>query len=54
MKIFAVLTSVFLFTGTAWADAVPGKSAPTFEIQDANGKAQKITHTLHLILKNEW
>ncbi|RZA10364.1 MAG: redoxin domain-containing protein, partial [Proteobacteria bacterium] len=42
MKTIAVLTTAFLFASPLWAEAVPGKAAPSFEVTDAAGKTQKL------------
>jgi peroxiredoxin len=43
MKVFAAIASAFLLASPVFADAIPGKPAPGFEVKDANGKDQKLS-----------
>ncbi len=42
MKLMSLITTAVLMSAPAFADAVPGKDAPGFEVKDATGKTQKL------------
>ncbi len=54
MKRMALVSTLLLLTGTAWAEAVPGKPAPAFEVKDASGSVKKLTDYKGKWLVLEW
>ncbi len=54
LSVLAIAYALVLAPTLAWAEAVPGKPAPAFEVKDAAGKTQKLSDYKGKWLVLEW